>query len=547
MPRQIYLHLLLRLPYLYFTRVSRIFEEAEMSIPEIKQGILETAQKQKDLVPHMATAWAYEPPVVSEPYQNLDKTWTNFIDSLLKEWKTLNIISVLLLTAILTILQLDGAGTDPLTRFAALISMICALMSLLFGCMYIIRFGTMRKTYKAAEWASEAKRTRTGIFWNVWVMLAMPATWLAWSMVSYIVCVMSFVWRTGTLSDTNREPFSDEAALVPRIVVTVVLSLGLIYFFLIALTLRRYGALMDKAWQRRIQGWIFELEAPLLQNFNNPSMSEPPINTFGMSTPYGEEKTTGSKADDKLYPAFQSRPVNPVLQPSSVNIPPQHPSVSVPKRETESAMGPGSKNRGIHWDSKAKVGSSVVSLHPESEIKPTSGVDTAVEPSYNGFSTGSTNLYVSARPPTPPQNEKAARTTSGANHPDDCDDDSDTIVRHHPWTTDRWVSPGPLSAGSSVVGVAIAANPPISPFPKSLTTEELSHSTTRYVSGREKIAAKNAKKAQGKKPWTLIRMMRLISLSHINVPYSFPPTEHDLEQRGLNIDTWKRLYQVMCL
>ena len=74
--------------------------------------------------------------------------------------------------------------------------------------MYIVRFGTMRKTYKAAfalprktykaaEWATvrillyrvklpllinnqEAQKSRTGIFWNVWVLLAMPAAWLAW-------------------------------------------------------------------------------------------------------------------------------------------------------------------------------------------------------------------------------------------------------------------------------------------------------------------------------------------------------------------------------
>lgn len=56
--------------------------------------------------------------------------------------------------AILTILQIDGASEDPLTRYTALISMICALMSLIYGCVYIIRFGTMRKSYKAAEWAN---------------------------------------------------------------------------------------------------------------------------------------------------------------------------------------------------------------------------------------------------------------------------------------------------------------------------------------------------------------------------------------------------------
>ncbi|KAF9044124.1 hypothetical protein BJ165DRAFT_181750 [Panaeolus papilionaceus] len=552
-PRQIYLHVLLRLPYLYFTRVSRIFEEAEMSIPEIKQGILETAQKQKDLVPRMATAWAFEPPVVSEPYQNLNKTWIAFIDSLLKEWKTLNIISVLLLTAILTILQLDGAGTDPLTRFTALISMICALMSLLFGCMYIIRFGTMRKTYKAAEWASEAKRTRTGIFWNVWVMLAMPAAWLAWSMVSYIVCVMSFVWRTGTLSDTNRDPFSDEAALIPRIIVTVVLSLGLIYFSLIALTLRRYGALMDRAWQRRIQGWIFELEAPLYQKSNIPSPSKLPTNTFGMSTLYPEEKIAAYKADEKLYPAFQSEPVYPALHPSCVLIPPPSPSVSVPKRELKSAMGPGSKNCGIHWDSKAKVGSSVVSIYPESEIKPTSGVGSVVEPPYSAFTTlftGSTNLYASVRPPTPPPRKetKARSTSSGANHQDDDDDDSGSFVCRRPaGMSNRGTLPTPPSqTGSGFEGVTVicrySPSPP-SPFIlESNSKQELSCSTMCYthILDRDKTAAKLAEEPQEKKP--LIRMTRLVGLSDGDPPLSIPPTEYDLEQCGLKIDQWKELH-----
>ncbi|KAH6916458.1 hypothetical protein BKA70DRAFT_1092400 [Coprinopsis sp. MPI-PUGE-AT-0042] len=85
--------------------------------------------------------------------ESLKPTWEGFIDSVMREWKTFNIISVLLLSAILTILQIDAAAMDALTRYTALASPICALMSLLYGCMYIIWFGTMRKPYKAAEWA----------------------------------------------------------------------------------------------------------------------------------------------------------------------------------------------------------------------------------------------------------------------------------------------------------------------------------------------------------------------------------------------------------
>jgi hypothetical protein len=77
------------------------------------------------------------------------------------------------------------------------------LMSLLFGSLYIIRFGTMRKMYKAASWADvrakfpsnhrlradslvqEAQRGSTSLFWNVWVLLALPAVWLAWCVVPH--------------------------------------------------------------------------------------------------------------------------------------------------------------------------------------------------------------------------------------------------------------------------------------------------------------------------------------------------------------------------
>ena len=45
--------------------------------------------------------------------------------------------------AILTILQIESAANDPFTRYSALLSMVCALMSLFYGCIYIIQFGTM--------------------------------------------------------------------------------------------------------------------------------------------------------------------------------------------------------------------------------------------------------------------------------------------------------------------------------------------------------------------------------------------------------------------
>lgn len=49
--------------------------------------------------------------------------------------------------------QNQEMANDPAVRTTALISLTCALMSLSYGCVYIVRFGTMRSMYKAVRWA----------------------------------------------------------------------------------------------------------------------------------------------------------------------------------------------------------------------------------------------------------------------------------------------------------------------------------------------------------------------------------------------------------
>jgi len=99
-------------------------------------------------------------------------------------------------------------------------------------------------------------KSRTSIFWNVWILLAMPAIWLAWSLISFIVCMISFVWRAGTPQDGIDRRLSRDQALIPRIFASCVFAIGFIYFILIVSTLRRYGSMMDLAWQARIRSWM---------------------------------------------------------------------------------------------------------------------------------------------------------------------------------------------------------------------------------------------------------------------------------------------------
>jgi hypothetical protein len=122
LPRQVYLHCLFRLPALYFTRVSRIFEDAEVSKHEVQRMIeaCAPANGQDGIAAGIAanigvsaslgtarnrpggTVFPFpedwNPPSVSPALSRFKHSWESFVDSLLREWKTLNLVSVLLCT-----------------------------------------------------------------------------------------------------------------------------------------------------------------------------------------------------------------------------------------------------------------------------------------------------------------------------------------------------------------------------------------------------------------------------------------------------------------
>lgn len=96
-PRLLYSYALLRLPSLYFARVARVFEDADLSMPEIKRMALELANQYTENVHQVLFTNLSNQAPPSSPFWDLKTNWESFIDSLLREWKTLNIISVLLL------------------------------------------------------------------------------------------------------------------------------------------------------------------------------------------------------------------------------------------------------------------------------------------------------------------------------------------------------------------------------------------------------------------------------------------------------------------
>jgi hypothetical protein len=113
-PKEVYWAILLRIPPLYHSRVQRLLRDVNMGrddieamvmeAMEMEQGLglgesdkmfmLEQGMLSRELVDAQKTGMP--PPPLA--YINLRDSWKTFLDSLIREWKTLNMISVLLLS-----------------------------------------------------------------------------------------------------------------------------------------------------------------------------------------------------------------------------------------------------------------------------------------------------------------------------------------------------------------------------------------------------------------------------------------------------------------
>jgi len=112
LPRQLYLHSQLRLPSLYFSRVARIFEDAEVSRPEIQriidacEGVGTEDVQGRTRTVRLPFPEEWVPPNVSPALARFKRSWEGFVDSLVREWKTLNVVSALLLSCDISVFVL---------------------------------------------------------------------------------------------------------------------------------------------------------------------------------------------------------------------------------------------------------------------------------------------------------------------------------------------------------------------------------------------------------------------------------------------------------
>jgi hypothetical protein len=142
------------------------------------------------------------------------------------------------------------------------------------------------------------------------------------SIVLYIVCIMTFVWRSGT-SDGSTPPLSQHDALGPRIAISTVLGLGAVYLVLILNTFRQYGDAMDKAWSQRVTGWARE---QLAREKRHHGYSRRSSSSGGRSSSPRPSRHTGHSYSS--YSQVPPRPPSSTRYPSSFNA--GHPGQSIP-------------------------------------------------------------------------------------------------------------------------------------------------------------------------------------------------------------------------
>ena len=166
-------------------------------------------------------------------------------------------------------------------------------------------------------------------------------THTARSIILYIVCIMSFIWRTGVTS-TTPPGLSDTGLLIIRIFMTVVLGIGVLYGLLIMTTFQQFVN-MDKEWKRRIDTLIEEIA---VQNTDYPDLDDrqypPPHWHPDRSARY--QRPTPSRYYQPSFSGGYPRntpPSSPAYaQPIIVPLPPGSPH-SAPSNNSSSINRPG--------------------------------------------------------------------------------------------------------------------------------------------------------------------------------------------------------------
>jgi hypothetical protein len=75
------------------------------------------------------------------------------------------------------------------------------------------------------------------LLWNIWILLSLPAVWLAWGAVNFCIVIILLLWRIAPgVGEGPLGTSQDADILGPRIAVTVTWAIGALHIFLVVKT-----------------------------------------------------------------------------------------------------------------------------------------------------------------------------------------------------------------------------------------------------------------------------------------------------------------------
>ena len=109
----------------------------------------------------------------------------------------------------------------------------------------------------------------------------------------FFVAILAFVWTTGSLSDSPQPP-STRIELIPRVIITALFALGLLYFVLIVIAFKAYGG-PAKPYKDMLDA------SPVIPNIALPNLNgQVSANAPGSSTQAADARHSGSSYKDDL-------------------------------------------------------------------------------------------------------------------------------------------------------------------------------------------------------------------------------------------------------
>jgi len=149
------------------------------------------------------------------------------------------------------LLQIFSSASSSITQTLGIVSFLCALISLSFGMIFQSRFDHLDRSGLGHRWIQDVAKIPPSSWKFPPLLLAPPYAWLAWAIVSLISLILSYEWAplaaaqsnsSTSISTSTNGSRGRAAILLPPLLVTLILIIGLGHIYIVATLFLRFGS-----------------------------------------------------------------------------------------------------------------------------------------------------------------------------------------------------------------------------------------------------------------------------------------------------------------